>query len=101
MERAGRQGFAAIEELARASTAVVVLCGTGNNGGDGWIIAREASAAGLQTTVWLVGDERKILDSARKALDSFLAQGGTFRHLDDPGQLDFDGSTLICRRAYR
>jgi len=95
MERAGRQGFAAIEELARASTAVVVLCGTGNNGGDGWIIAREASAAGLQTTVWLVGDERKILDSARKALDSFLAQGGTFRHLDDPGQLDFDGSTLI------
>jgi len=95
MERAGLQGFASIEELARAATAVVVLCGTGNNGGDGWIIAREAKDAGLRTTVWLLGEEDKILGSARKALDSFLAQGGTFRHLDDPVQLAFDGSTLI------
>ncbi|WP_339641351.1 NAD(P)H-hydrate epimerase, partial [Jannaschia helgolandensis] len=44
MERAGQGAVAAIEArwpvLARAPGRAVILCGPGNNGGDGFVVAR-------------------------------------------------------------
>ncbi|MSR15688.1 MAG: NAD(P)H-hydrate dehydratase [Gammaproteobacteria bacterium] len=51
MERAGRASF----ELARrqwpAARRLAIVCGTGNNGGDGYVIARLAHGAGLKVTM--------------------------------------------------
>jgi hydroxyethylthiazole kinase-like uncharacterized protein yjeF len=50
MERAGKGAAHWVWRIA-AGRAVTVLCGPGNNGGDGYVIARELAARGLQITV--------------------------------------------------
>ena len=74
MENAGRAvaDIAAVE-LTRLGEAVagpggrlddppltIVLCGAGNNGGDGMVAARHLAASGRRTLVVLVGDPAKI-----------------------------------------
>ena len=48
-----RAGAAAAQEVLRMGEVgrVVVLAGTGNNGGDGWVAAEELVAAGVKATV--------------------------------------------------
>ena len=42
----------------------VVLCGPGNNGGDGFVVARRLAAAGRQVTAVLVGEAARITGTA-------------------------------------
>ncbi|TKA95156.1 bifunctional ADP-dependent NAD(P)H-hydrate dehydratase/NAD(P)H-hydrate epimerase, partial [Cereibacter changlensis] len=51
MERAGAGVVAAIEAEGLLASAAVVLCGPGNNGGDGYVIARLLQRRGLPVTV--------------------------------------------------
>lgn len=64
MERAGRGVVEAIfahwPDLARAPHKAVVLCGPGNNGGDGFVVARLLKAWGWQVEVFLYGDAGKL-----------------------------------------
>ena len=54
MERAGMLAARAIVAFAAPRSAVVV-CGTGNNGGDGYVVARHLAAAGVAVTVAATG----------------------------------------------
>jgi NAD(P)H-hydrate epimerase len=56
MENAGRGAADWIMAHAPAAKQVVILCGTGNNGGDGLVIARHLHASHIPVKVWLVGD---------------------------------------------
>ncbi|MBD3625333.1 MAG: NAD(P)H-hydrate dehydratase [Rhodobacteraceae bacterium] len=64
MERAGRGVVEAIlewrPELATAPHRAVVLCGPGNNGGDGFVVARLLTWRGWEVEVFLYGDEAKL-----------------------------------------
>ncbi|MFN2349179.1 MAG: NAD(P)H-hydrate dehydratase [Thioalkalivibrio sp.] len=73
---AGEAAFAALLERWPGAQRVGVLCGPGNNGGDGYVIARLARAAGL--SVWLVesGDATGLKGDAARARGDFLAAGG-------------------------
>ena len=64
MERAGRGVVEAIlewrPELAKTPHRAVVLCGPGNNGGDGFVLARLLKQRGWEVEVYLYGDEAKL-----------------------------------------
>ncbi|MEM6638131.1 MAG: NAD(P)H-hydrate epimerase [Pseudomonadota bacterium] len=69
MERAGEGVVAAIfeewPEYAKAPQRVVVLCGPGNNGGDGFVIARLLKKQHWDAEVFLYGDPDKLPPDAR------------------------------------
>lgn len=51
MQRAGSAVFMLMRQQYPQARKVVVLCGTGNNGGDGYVVARLAKEAGLNVLV--------------------------------------------------
>ena len=73
MEHAGREVVAAIDARLpdrRGGGSVVVLCGRGNNGGDGWVVARLLHARGVcDVTALLVGRVSDVAGDAREMLD--------------------------------
>ncbi len=88
MENAGRScAELARERLGQVSTPrVCVFCGTGNNGGDGYVIARHLRNDGMSVDVVICGDRDKIRGDARANLDILERLGGTAEQLslDDP-----------------
>ncbi len=81
MQRAGRATFAAI--LNRwPNVPLHVVCGTGNNGGDGSVIAALAQARGLPVTLWQVGSPQKIGGDALRAREVALAAPVPVRPFD-------------------
>jgi len=79
MERAGRGVVEAIweewPELARAPHRAVVLCGPGNNGGDGFVVARLLKEWGWEVDVFLYGDPQRLPPDARVNHDRWAALG--------------------------
>ncbi len=59
MKRAGRALADEVQAAARRLNAkkVLIVCGTGNNGGDGYVAARELLARGFAVTVYAFEDE--------------------------------------------
>jgi hydroxyethylthiazole kinase-like uncharacterized protein yjeF len=74
MQRAGKAAFVALLQRWPATRQLLVFCGTGNNGGDGFVIAALARQAGLDARIFLVGDRAGIKGDARKALALAEAQ---------------------------
>lgn len=68
MERAGAGVARAVERLA-PDGPVVVVCGTGNNGGDGLVVARLLRDAGRAVTVVCAGELAKLSGDARANLE--------------------------------
>ena len=66
MERAGKAAADAIWRFAGPLPALV-LCGPGNNGGDGYVIARELAARGVAVRVAALGEPRTPAASAARA----------------------------------
>ncbi len=69
MERAGRgvvdASFEKWPEMAKKAGRSVVFCGPGNNGGDGFVVARLLLARGWEVEVFLYGDPEKLPPDAR------------------------------------
>jgi NAD(P)H-hydrate epimerase len=65
MENAGRNVVRALaERFALARERVVILCGKGNNGGDGLVVARHLSMRGCSPRVVLLADPAALKDDA-------------------------------------
>lgn len=60
MENAGNNAAQQIASRFGAESKVTILAGSGNNGGDGWVIARHLSALGFETRGILIGQRSKL-----------------------------------------
>jgi NAD(P)H-hydrate epimerase len=74
MTRAAAAAFAMLRQRWPEARRIRVVCGAGNNGGDGYLVARDALVAGL--AVDLVALDAPKGDDARAARDAFVAAGG-------------------------
>ena len=88
MENAGRScADLAIQKLAIvAHPRVCIFCGVGNNGGDGYVIARHLLNAGVPTRVVLCGDPSKVQGDARINMDILMRLGHPVEHVDAHGE---------------
>ncbi len=79
MERAGRGVVEAVfeewPELAKTSHRAVVLCGPGNNGGDGFVVARLLQEWGWEVEVFLYGTPERMPPDARVNYERWLGMG--------------------------
>ena len=71
MENAGRQAVAAMEAAFDdlSTSKVGVICGRGNNGGDGFVVARTLAQRGIEAMVFLLGSVAEIRGDARTNLE--------------------------------
>lgn len=67
MEHAAAHAADAVQQLAAGfpNCRITLVCGTGNNGGDGLACARILAGRGAAVTVYLVGDPEKFTPDAR------------------------------------
>ncbi|GHC46493.1 NAD(P)H-hydrate epimerase [Gemmobacter tilapiae] len=80
MERAGAGVVSAIleewPELATGERRAVVLCGPGNNGGDGFVVARLLRERGWAVEVFLYGEAARLPADARVNYERWREVGG-------------------------
>ncbi|MEC3882451.1 NAD(P)H-hydrate dehydratase [Halobacillus sp. HZG1] len=104
MEAAGLDGKMLMENAGRAVTydllrhiqkehAIVVLMGAGNNGGDGFVIARTLLNLGYDVEAWQVVPDAKITGDAEAHKRIFQASGHPYRLLKSSEDLN----TSLCR----
>jgi ADP-dependent NAD(P)H-hydrate dehydratase / NAD(P)H-hydrate epimerase len=76
MTRAGAAALAAVRSGWPLAKRLVVVCGPGNNGGDGYVLARLARERQYDVAVIAVTDPAQLKGDARRAYDDFRASGG-------------------------
>ncbi|MFT3699716.1 MAG: NAD(P)H-hydrate dehydratase [Kofleriaceae bacterium] len=93
METAGR-GVAAVAfamlinaDTRKTEHQIAVVCGPGNNGGDGFVAARVLRAAELEATVYLAAPRSRIQGDALRHLEVLERAGGVVRMIDTPASL--------------
>ena len=84
MTRAAAAAFASLGRAWPAARRLCVVCGHGNNGGDGFVLARLARMAGLAVDVVVVDARIASGDSAERARAQWQEIGGEVR-VSDPG----------------
>src|ERR1700741_3803561 len=85
MENAGRQVVAAIEAVHPdlLERRVAVLCGRGNNGGDGFVVARTLLQRGVDVSVFVIAPIGDVRGDARVNLDILGRLGVTAVEISD------------------
>ncbi len=75
MARAGQAGWRCVLKHWPRARRIVVACGPGNNGGDGYVLAKHALDSGREVRVLRLAPPATPL--AQRACDDYIAAGGT------------------------
>lgn len=95
MQRAAKATFIALYRTWSDVERLVIFCGTGKNGGDGFVLALLAIKAGLQVDIYLAGERSAIQGDALKAFtDALNSNVPIYPALPFP-ELDSSDNTVI------
>ena len=83
MERAGEACFNYIKRRWQNRQRLLILCGRGNNGGDGYVVARLAKQHSYGVQLIQVGDPDTLSGEAAQARDKWLQLGGQILTFDE------------------
>jgi len=75
MERAGYAAFKHLKRHWPQARRITVLCGIGNNGGDGYVLARLAYLAGYDVSVLQIGEISQLKGDAQTAYEVMCSIG--------------------------
>ena len=76
MQRAGHAAWQTALQYWPQARRIVVVCGPGNNGGDGYVLARHARQSGRDVSVLHLPDASPRTALAQRACTDYLAVGG-------------------------
>ncbi len=93
MCRAGDAAVEAALERFPEAHRWQVVCGAGNNGGDGYVVARLAAARGMAVSVVTLVDPESLQGDAATAYADCVAEGGVV--LPWTGELDSEATLLV------
>src|SRR5213076_1021132 len=97
MERAGAGAARTLRErLHRPRGPVAVVCGRGNNGGDGFVVARHLRRARVPVEVWLAARPEEVRGDAARMLAAWRRARGAVRALATPADVE-----ALARRLVR
>jgi len=82
MQRAGEAAFNVACTAHPESSHWLILCGHGNNGGDGYVVARLAVAAGIHVTLLALESDKPLPEEASAAREAWLNAGGVIHATD-------------------
>lgn len=97
MERAGRCTFDAARAAYPEARRWLVFCGGGNNGGDGYVVARLARESGFEARVCALKPPDRLAGDAATAAARWRASGGETQPLPagSPGGVDLIVDALL------
>ncbi len=84
MQRAAAAAWRVLKKRWPNARRIVVVCGPGNNGGDGYLLARTAKDAGLDARVIALAKPKETSPDALRAHDEWIASGGKIATSTDP-----------------
>lgn len=101
---AGISGYALMTRAAQAALEIAqsqfpdtkrwqVICGAGNNAGDGYVLARLAAGHGIAVSVMTAADPEALTGDAQSAYMDFAAEGGVLAAFE--GELDADADLIV------
>jgi hydroxyethylthiazole kinase-like uncharacterized protein yjeF len=87
MTRAGHATYQAVTERYPDARRWLVFCGSGNNAGDGYVIARLAMENGMQVRLVALSPPARLKGDAATAWEDFAAAGGSVAEWAAPPDL--------------
>ncbi|MBB72311.1 MAG: bifunctional ADP-dependent NAD(P)H-hydrate dehydratase/NAD(P)H-hydrate epimerase [Legionellales bacterium] len=90
MARAGLSAFELIQVMYPDSEDITIVCGPGNNGGDGYVLAHLAEEAGLAVQIYYLGDPEQLSAAAFAAYTACAENGIAMQPFASGTELDAD-----------
>ena len=91
MENAGRNVAEEALKIVGKRGRVAVICGVGNNGGDGLVAARHLINAGIKVDIYLIGDNAKFKTDPKTNYDILVKMGSKPMSAGKPAPINRGG----------